>query len=120
MKKSLPTPPQIRWNLHPGWSVISGPYLEAAVLEGGDPLACAPGCQQGLGGLVGPHRHQLDGPVITAGRQVGVAVVEDEGAHPALELEALADLLPAEVVHVDGVVVADEQVLLGGVGELDD
>ena len=95
-------------------------YLEAAVLEGGDPLASTLGCQQWLGALVGRHRHQLDGAVLAAGRQVGVAVVEDEGAHPGLELETLADLSSAEVVHQDGVVAADEEVLLGGPGELDD
>ena len=70
--------------------------------------------------MVGPHRHQLQGAVLAARRQVGVAVVEDEGRHPGLELEALAHLLPAEVVQVDGVVAADEQVLLGGPGEPDD
>ena len=100
--------------------LVSGSYLEAAVLQSGDPLAGALGCQHWLRGLIGPHRHQLDGAVIAASRQVGVAVVEDEGADPGLQLEALVDLLPAEIVHVDRVVAADEQVLLGGPGELDD
>ena len=107
-------------DLKPLSGLGSGSYLEAAVLKGGDSLAGALSGQQRLGGLVGAYRHQLQGSVLAAGRQVGVAVVEDEGADPGLELEALVDLLPAEVVHVDRVVAADEQVLLGGPGEPDD
>ena len=101
-------------------TMLSGSYLEAAVLKGGDPLAGALGCQQRLRGLVGAHRHQLQGAVLATGRQVGVAVVEDKGGDPGLELEALVDLLSAEVVQVDGVLAADEEVLLGGPGEPDD
>ena len=52
--------------------------------------------------------------------EVGVAVVEDEGGHLGLQSEALVDLLPAEVEHVDGVVAADEQILLRSPGELQD
>ena len=97
-----------------------GGYLERAVFESGDPLTRALVVDHGERGLVGAHRHHLDGAVLAARGQVGVAVVEDEGGHLGLQSEALVDLLPAQVEHVDGVVAADEQILLRSPGELQD
>ena len=67
---------------------------------------------EGGGHLVGGEGEQLQRAVLAARGDVRVAVVDGEGAHPGPQAEALAQLLPAEVVHVHSGLRADYQALL--------
>ena len=89
-------------NLH--WAVSDGSYLVTHALGG----------HHGSGDRVGGHCDQLEWPVHTSGSDVSIAVVDTHPTHSRLQRETLADLLSAEIKHVNLAVRRHDQTLLGG------